>query len=688
MNHRHPIALFLCLFSNIIFAQNLAFDDLDIDSLMGSDVQLTSAMKRLQSARETPASVYVLSGQEIINAGVSSVPQALTLVPGMQVRQIDNNIWAISMRTVAGSYSSKLLVLVDGRSVYDPIHAGVNWQSLNLALFDIDRIEIIRGQGSLLWGSNATNGVVNIITKHSEDTRGIKLSVESGSEVEHNASIRYGDDLGELGSFRISGLSRHLSESSHSSRSISANDDSQSESLWARLDLNLKDDLFMLIQGQYQEQDIDSGIRFADPTTHKNESTTDEDRRRNYSFTSRIHQLVDSDTSQMLQVAYTGATSENLHFNETNHTLDLDFQRNTLFQTVQFDWGLNYRYAYLKLEETDYVSTDDGTYNMGQYGAFVQAQFAIVPDEVTFTLGNKSEHNAMTGWEHQPTAKLIWMPTPQHTLWASLSRGVRIPSLIEYNARLIIGGEEVSDLISGIDDSFDNLYVQQVIEGNEDVKAETSVSTELGYRYNSMDWSADLSLFYTQAKNVTALESSFDSDSIYSLNSALYAYYSGDSSALMDYLSSAVLTQSFITNVELDTYGGEFILAKQINDRIKGELGYSFTALNYSLPSENIITIGTNSILRQWLAKVSVSIGQNHTLYALARYEDGDAYYTDDFLAVDLSWSWQVNPQLTLGMTANNLFNGEYIAYADDDKTFTIPTYIEPTLTGRIMVKF
>lgn len=688
MNHRYQIALCSCLFSSLILAQDLALSDLDIDSLMGSDVQLTSAMKRLQSARETPASVYVLSGRDILNAGVSSIPQALALVPGMQVRQIDNNIWAISMRTVAGAYSSKLLVLVDGRSVYDPVHAGVNWQSLNLALFDIDRIEIIRGQGSLLWGSNATNGVVNIITKHSEDTRGTKVLVESGSHIEHNAAIRYGDDLGDLGSFRISGLSRHLSESSKTSRNINANDYSHSESLWARLDLNLQDDLFLLIEGQYQEQDIGSAIRIADSVSHINQSTTDEDNRRNYSFTSRINQFVDTDTSQMLQVAYTGSSSDNAHYNETNDTLDLDFQRNTLLQTVQLDWGFNYRYAYLKLDETDYVSSEEGTYHMDQYGAFIQAQFPLMPNEMTFTLGNKSEHNAMTGWEHQPTAKLIWMPNSQHTLWASLSRGVRIPSLIEYNASLIIGGEEVSDLISGLDDSFDNLYVQQIIEGNEDVEAETSISTELGYRYNSRDWTADLSLFHTVAKNVIALESSFDSDSIYDLNSALYAYYTGDSSALMDYVSSAVLTQSFITNVELETFGGELILSRQITDSIKGEFGYSFTTMNYSLPSESIITIGSNSILRQWMAKISVSLGQDHTLFALARYEDGDAYYTDDFVAVDLSWNWQINPQLTFGMTANNLFNGEYLAYNDNDKTFTIPTYLEPTITGRILVKF
>jgi iron complex outermembrane receptor protein len=671
-----------------VIAQDLALDALDIDSLMGSDVQLTSAMKRLQSVRETAASVYVLDGQEIINSGVSSIPQALTLVPGMQVRQIDNNIWAVSMRTVAGAYSSKLLVLVDGRSVYDPIHAGVNWQSLNLSLFDIDRIEIVRGQGSLLWGSNATNGVVNIITKHSEDTRGIKALAETGSEIEHNVAIRFGDDLGDLGSYRISGLSRHISESSNSNRDVDANDYSQSESIWARLDLNLRDDLFLLVQAQYQEQDIGSGIRVPNLITNINESTTDEDSRRIYSLTSRINQFVDQDTSQMLQLAYTGSTSDNIYYNETNNSLDLDFQRNSSLDTVQLDWGLNYRYAYLKLEETDYASSDDGNYNMNQFGAFVQAQFNVVPEEVNFILGNKSEYNQMTGWEHQPTARLVWTPNSQHTAWASVSRGVRIPSLIENNASFTIGGANVGDLISGLDSTINNLYIQQVIDGNEEVDAETSISEELGYRYNSVDWAADVSVFHTTAKNVIALESSFDSDSVYDLNSALYSYYLGDSTALIDYISNSVLTQSFISNVELETYGGELVLSRQLTDRIKGEFGFSITSMNYSLPSDDIITLGSDSILRQWLTKVSASVGNNHTLHGLLRYEDGDAYYTDDFVALDVSWNWQMDPHVMLGLTANNLFNGEYLAYADTDKTFTIPSYVEPTVTARVLVKF
>ncbi|MHA2939119.1 TonB-dependent receptor plug domain-containing protein [Vibrio sp. RC27] len=688
MNHFCRIALITTLAPTFALASDLDFDALDMESLMGSDVQLSSAMKRLQSARETAASVYVLSGDDIISAGADSIPQALKLVPGMQVRQIDNNVWAVSIRSSAGVYSSKLLVLVDGLSVYDPIHAGVNWQSLNLSLFDIDRIEVIRGQGSLLWGSNATNGVVNIITKHSEDTRGTKVYAATGSKIDHDLVVRYGNDLDNLGSFRLSAQSRTMSESDDAYKfDIGTNDYSESESIMGRLDLNLRDDLFLLVQSQYQEQDIGSSIRVPDATTHVNTPITDEDNRRNYSLMSRVDHSVDRDTSQMLQVAYTGTTSKNMYYQENNNTLDIDYQRNALMNSIQFDWGINYRYADLELSETDYVAIENDSYKMEQYGAFIQAQFELSPDELKFIIGNKSEHNEMTGWEHQPMARLVWTPDSRHTLWGSVSRGVRIPSLIEYSADITVGGVSVSELDPSLS-AYEDMYVTQMLKGNEDVEAETSVSKEIGYRYNSTDWTADISLFHTNSNNVTALESSFDSDSSYSLADVFVGLAINDPAALIDYINNAYVNQTFITDVELETYGGELVLTKQFTDNIKSELGYSYISIDYTLPNSNVATLSNDSIIRQWLFKTSARINDNHMIYSVLRYEDGEAYETDDFYALDLNWNWLMSQQIMIGLSANNLLNNSYIEYADTNMTFTIPSYIEPTVTAKLLLTF
>jgi iron complex outermembrane receptor protein len=689
MKHLYPFALMPFLLPNLAFGQNIELESLDFESLMGSDVQLSSVMKRLQTVRETAASVYVLTGDEILNSGVSSIPQALTLVPGVQVRQIDNNLWAIGIRATAGLYSSKLLVLVDGRSVYDPIHAGVNWQTLNIPLFDVDKIEVVRGQGALLWGSNATNGVINIITKHSEDTRGTKLLLEAGSEIDHNATLRYGSELGDIGSYRISGQSRYTNASSESSEDIEPNDDSQSESVMGRVDLNLRDDLFVMLQGEYQEQTIGSATDIPNLTTNENEASTDDDRRRNYNLTSRIEHAINHDTSQMAQISYSGATNNNIYYIESNKTLDIDYQVNSSLGSTQLDWGVNYRYSDLTIDETDYVSTDDEQYNLAQYGAFLQAQFEVIPDQLKLSLANKSEYNEMTGWEHQPMARAIWTPNQQNTLWASVSRGARIPSILEYAGHITIGGNQVHDYVSGLSSSIGSLYIEQVVDGNEDVEAEISLSKELGYRYSGSDWGADIALFHTHSDNVIGLEHSLSSTSAYTLEEAIAAYVSsGSTSALYDYITNALVTQTFTTDVELETYGGEFVLSKQFNERTKAEFGYSYIAMAYSLPSDDIITLGSDGISRQLMLKVSTAITNNHTLMGRMRYEDGEIYDTDDFYALDLSWTWRVSRHLTLGLTGNNLFNDQYLEYGSTWQIFTIPTYAEPSVTAKLVVSF
>ena len=148
-------------------SQSIDSKHLALDALMDLDVQLSTVTRRLRVAKENAASIYVLPGDEIKRSGVTSIPQALSLVPGLQVRKIDNNNWAVTLRAVAGRFSSRMLVLVNGQSIYDAVDGGVNWESLNTPLYDIERIEVVRSNGGLSWGNNATNGVVNIITKHS-----------------------------------------------------------------------------------------------------------------------------------------------------------------------------------------------------------------------------------------------------------------------------------------------------------------------------------------------------------------------------------------------------------------------------------------------------------------------------------------------------------------------------------------
>src|SRR6266850_2685686 len=161
------------------------------------DMEVTSVSKRPEKLMEATAAIYVLTSEDIRRSGATSIPELLRLVPGVQVARIDSNKWAVGVRGFASRLSRSLLVLIDGRSVYDPLFAGTYWEVQDTLLEDVDRIEVIRGPGATLWGANAVNGVINIITKHAKDTHGLFATAGGGNEERVFGGVRYGGKVGE-----------------------------------------------------------------------------------------------------------------------------------------------------------------------------------------------------------------------------------------------------------------------------------------------------------------------------------------------------------------------------------------------------------------------------------------------------------------------------------------------------------
>ncbi|WP_415230865.1 TonB-dependent receptor plug domain-containing protein [Psychromonas sp.] len=621
---------------------------LDFDELMATDVQVTSAMKRLQNMSETAASIYVLTNKEIIQSGVTSVAQALTLVPGMQVRRLDKNQWAITSRSVAGRYSSKLLVMVDGQSIYNPGFAGVYWEALNIPLYDIDRIEVIRGQGGLLWGSNATNGVVNIISKHTADTRSTLAQAEAGSQINHKLNFRVGGDLANYSSFRIFGAFEDTEASSESSKSLSPGDDGKKKSIGGRVDLNLNDNISLLAQTQYTHIEMGQNLKLANLSTYQNEYIGDQYTRDHLQVMTRLEHRISSVSNQMLQASISSQKGQQLYYKDDFLIADIDYQMNTLINNIQFDWGVNYRYTAISVNDTDYITNIDDIDSYQHFGGFLQGQFNLMPEKLKLILGNRSERNSFTGWEHQPMARLLWTPYSSHTFWGAISQGVRIPSLIEYN------GTALGTSAYGI---------KAEINGSADIEAEKSISEELGYRYTANSWGLDLSLFHTKARNVLVVDKSVN---------ATYTLISID----------------FVSDAELTTYGGEAVLKWQPYQQLTTELGYSFSSYKYDLPSGTSAAIGDDSYLRQIMAKMHFSITANHSLSAIYRIENGGAYETDDYSILDLSWNWKITPAATFTLTGNNLLYGKHLEYNNSSETYTVSTYTEPSYLVRITAEF
>lgn len=638
--------------SSVVVANEEAspLPNLDLESLMATDVQVTSAMKRVQSTSKTAASLYVLTKNELINSGATSIPQALTLVPGMQVKKIDNNAWAVTSRGVAGRYSSKLLVMINGHSLHNPGFAGVDWESINIPLYDIERIEVIRGQGGLLWGSNATSGVINIITKHSEDTRSTFLQAEGGSQISHAVSARYGDDLGELGAFRVYASDKDSDKSSEAVHG-NANDYGNTRSLGMRSDLNLDSQTTLLIQGDYTKVDNGQTLSLANLTTNQKERVASDYRRQDSQLMVRIENRISERSNQMMQLSYLGLDAESLFQNEAFDIVDLDYQMNTLIGSIQVDWGLNYRHTNIDSVDTDYLTALEPLDSMEQYGAFIQTRFDLIPEKLTLSVGNRSERNDLTGWEHQPAARLVWTRSEDTVFWSALSQGVRIPSLLEYNGLV---------RVSGVDSGIPGIYLPQYLVGSDEIKAEKSLSAEIGYRYQGADWCADLTFYYTKADDVLSISPAFESMVVY------------------QYLGS---------NAELVTRGVESALKWRVDEGIVAELGASYSSYDYKLDQLEYGAVGDTTNLSQLFFKISAAITSNQQIFALYRLERGDAYSTDDYGVVDVSWSWKLRSRTTLSITGNNLFGGDHLEYLNTSETFTIPTYIEPTVVARISME-
>ena len=662
LSNKYYIAIFLLFFNQILMASDAQADDesvyaveelpsLDFDDLMAADIQVTSAMKRLQNISETAASIYVLSHKEIMQSGVTSVPQALKLIPGMQVRQLDNNQWAITSRSTAGKHSSKLLVMVDGQSIYNPGFAGVYWEALNIPLYDIDRIEVIRGQGGLLWGSNATNGVINIISKHTSDTRGVFTQLTTGNQIDHHIDFRIGGDLANYSSFRLFASTEKTDAATKSTKEIPENDYGQKKSVGGRLDLNLNKDTSLITQVQYTQTDMGQNLRLANLNTYERLYVQDQYARDHFQLMTRLENTISSTSNQMLQASISSQQGEQLYYKDDFVVTDIDYQMNTLVEEVQIDWGLNYRYISISIDQTDYFTNIKDIDSYNNFGGFLQAQFTLMPDKLKLIVGNRSERNSFTGWEHQPMARLLWTPNSKHTFWGAISQGVRIPSLLEYNNRALASSS------SGI---------RSEIVGSDDLEAETSISKELGYRYAANTWGLDLSLFHTKAKNVLVV----------------------DPTVYLDETFTPRIDLNFVSEGELVTYGGEVVLKWQPLDKITTELGYSITSYQYDLPPGTTEAIGYDSYLRQIIAKTQYAVNSQHAISALYRIESGEAYDTADYSVLDLTWNWQITPTVAFSLTGTNLLYGKHVEYNNTNEAYTVPTYIEPSYFVKITAKF
>lgn len=468
-----------------------------------SDVEVTSVSKKAEKASQAPAAIYVITQEDIRRSGMQSVPELLRMVPGLQVAQSGSQNWAITSRGFDGQFANKLLVLIDGRTVYTPVFSGVFWDVQNLMLEDIERIEVIRGPGATLWGANAVNGVINIITKSAKDTQGTLVTAATGTQERVASGARYGGTQGDV-SYRtyaqyFNDNQEHLVNNSISGATTGqgAQDQWHNGEGGFRVDWGQSDkDQVTLQSDAYKGEE--NAMRFLPVTSTVNPNLFNiVDDTENVSGTNILgrwkHEL-NTGSDITLQAYYDDVNREAEFAGYSFHTqtFDVDFQHNlTLNSWNDITWGLGYRRIDSGSDTGFYVSFEPENYYENLYSGFLQDKFTLVQDKLFLTVGSKVEHNDFSGLEYEPSVRLAWTPTANQTVWTAVSRAVRTPVQGDQNVNLVQAS------LPGTPTTILTELGQKAAESN------VETAYEVGYRIQPKDnLSIDLTGFVNEYKDL------------------------------------------------------------------------------------------------------------------------------------------------------------------------------------------
>jgi iron complex outermembrane receptor protein len=465
-----------------------ALKRLSIEELM--DIEVTSVSRTPETLSSAAAAVSVLTSEDIHRSGATTIPEALRGVPGLHVARRNANSWAVSSRAFSSINSEKLLVLSDTRSIYTPLFSGVQWDVQDYLLQDIERIEVIRGPGASLWGSNAVNGVINITSKHARNTQGTLLSATLGSE-EGSAAVRSGGTFGESGFFRVFGQYTDRGSTFHPGAMSS--DDWRIGHAGFRADWNASDSDALTLQGDVYRANIGqlapavNIIGRAGPTGDLRVEAS------GGNVLGRWRRQLGNGSDLQLRAYFDSTHRDDPSFHDDLDTFDLELQhRYVPAAHHEIVWGLNYRYTANTNRGKLIFAVEPQDSQDQLFSGFAQDQIAL-SDALQLTIGTKLEHNDFSGFEVQPTVRLAWDVAPGQNAWAAVSRAVRVPTRLERDVAIEItppGSNPRAELL-----------------GNDDFDAEELIAYELGYRWQALDTLAlDLALFHNRYQGLASLE--------------------------------------------------------------------------------------------------------------------------------------------------------------------------------------
>lgn len=607
---RHAIAASLLLLSGGALADDQDLPSLSLEQL--SDVVVTSVSRQEERLANAAASIYIISATDLARSGVLTLPEALRLAPNLQVARVDARNYAITARGFNSAFQNKLLVLIDGRSVYTPLFSGVFWDAQDVLISDIERIEVISGPGATIYGANAVNGVINIITKSSKDSQGGLAAAAGGDEL-RTAGMRYGGRI-RNGHYRLYAKAIEVDDTFNAA-GADTNTGFRRQQAGFRADWDLGGDGLRISGDAYQGRLGQTGTR--DIRISGANLTTALDKRLDGG--SDLHVGLIFDHTERNQP---GAFSERLD------TVDLALQHNVrLGENHRLSWGGGYRNASDRVDNGPAFGFLPGDVRLHWANLFAQDEITLTPD-LKATVGLKLERNHYTGLEHLPNLRLAWTPGTRHLVWGSLARSVRAPSRIDRD----LYAPTQPPVLGGVP--------QFAIAGGPDFVSEVVKVAELGYRSQMTDtFSYSLTAFRGDYDKLRTFEPRPQGGSVFrnlgkGANKGVEAWWRWQPVARWRLSGGAVFQDVDVS------------FRPESRDTSAGS------------------ALANNDARRQWFLRSYFDLSDAHKVDFSLRYNSGlPNPAVPAYTELDAQWTWNLGPDLDLALIGKNLLHSSHAEF-------------------------
>lgn len=660
---RHRASI-ICLFGVLLLAGigTAGGDEFDltrmsIEELMNLEVM--SPAKKEQGMFGAAAAISVLTAEDLRRSGVTSIPEALRLLPGVQAGRVNGSKWAISVRGFNDLFANKLLVLVDGRTVYTPIFSGVFWESQEVMLGDVERVEVIRGPGGTLWGANAVNGVINVLTRSTEETQGGLVQVGAGSHERGGGSVRFGGKLGERGHYRLYAKHSEWRET-EDAEGRHLEDDWSASRAGGRFEWNLSDRDLLTVQGEVYGGDIGEPLQITTSLEAPFEETfVDQVEMEGGSLLGRWQRRLGEEGDLELQIYYDRMERQGQAIDGSVQTFDFDFQHR--FSPARYQevvWGAGGRFITDEIAPSVMIRFLPQERSTHLLSAFLQNEISLSDGQLRLILGSKFEHSTYTGFEVQPNARFTWRPTDRQTVWGAVSRAVRTPSRSEQDqwgiAQVIPEGE----LAVG-----SPLTVISVV-GSDDFRSEELLAFDLGYRVQPGErWGMDLAVYYNIYDDLRTNETGLPV------------------AVQEDGLSYLLVPISISNGLHGITYGFEVGGNWQARERWQLRAAYTYLKMDMELDAGSNDPLATTwdeeNPNHQLVVRSAWDMGKRLSLDTTVRYMDElPILETDSYVTADARLGWRPTDGVELFLVGRHLLDSPHIEFPRQ-MPVTLPGVVE-----------